>query len=957
MLTDLFNLIPQQLKQQLLDTVVDTVAGQADAVGGHTLASKIRQLRSDASFTRAYEAGLRRAVGRFIQEYEVEDEDLVTAVAQSPALFANKQVQASLLAMVSNPGKELAEEQKALVLRFDTVLPERKNRVRVNKAMTYLLRCLVEETWHLPELQPIYTLQFARMTAEATREQVALQKSQLMAVSTLGEDIKEGLLQLTDIISRQNQANSEDVDSRQQLPAVLHNLPQRDYGEFVGREEALSKVMTLLQPQSRHFLIVIDGVGGIGKSTLALEVAHRCLQFSQQTAVSEEESSDLSRLRQTLVDRFNEEELRTLCFDMALDYDMLPGNGKGGKSRELVAYLDRRNRLDELIENIQRARPDIVLGGEPEGQSGEQAEKFEAIIWVSAKNDVLTADGIVPRRQVVSTLDDIYTTISVALEREEITRTDAARQHEVVRRILTRQKTLLIVDNLETVEDPAVIDFLRELPAPTKAIVTTRHRIDVAYAIRLTGMPWAEAARIIQNESTAKDIQLDEADAQKLFERTGGIPIALVWCIAQIGNGYSIQSVLTRLGQPHSNIAKFIFENALSAIAKSSAQTILYAIAQFRSGASREALGYLAELPELDLDDGLVQLQKLSLVNQLNGRFDILPLTRHFLTNQALVSHETRLLIQERWLTYLLTLTEENQYFNRQSYANLSPEIENIKGAIKWCWENQQRMLIDFVNNIAYFLHGSGYWNHLEKYLKWGIETAVFFEEEVPQARFYYLLGIINQYWGKLDIAETYVQRARSISEATGQTYRLALSLNRLGLIERRKKQYAMAESLFQESIAIAKDLQSNGLMIRNHLGLSIIAIDEGNYAKAASYQEKCFELDEKTNWQAAWWYRQRGQVAAFNQEYEKAQWLLQRSLDIATALPMQQNIAEALYCQAYLALATGDYGLARSKASQAQELFGKLSMYPQIPETEGMIQVIEEATITKTRPAFKGYV
>jgi predicted ATP-dependent serine protease len=87
--------------------------------------------------------------------------------------------------------------------------------------------------------------------------------------------------------------------------------------------------MSLLQPQSRHFLIVIDGVGGIGKSTLALEVAHRCLQFSQKTAVSEEESSDLSRLRQTLVDRFNEEELRTLCFDMALDYDMLPGNGKG----------------------------------------------------------------------------------------------------------------------------------------------------------------------------------------------------------------------------------------------------------------------------------------------------------------------------------------------------------------------------------------------------------------------------------------------------------------------------------------------------------------------------------------------------------------------------------------------------------------------------------------------------
>jgi len=31
------------------------------------------------------------------------------------------------------------------------------------------------------------------------------------------------------------------------------------------------------------------------------------------------------------------------------------------------------------------------------------------------------------------------------------------------------------------------------LPDPTKAIVTTRHRIDVAYPVRLLGMPQAEA--------------------------------------------------------------------------------------------------------------------------------------------------------------------------------------------------------------------------------------------------------------------------------------------------------------------------------------------------------------------------------------------------------------------------------------------------------------------------------
>jgi hypothetical protein len=96
-------------------------------------------------------------------------------------------------------------------------------------------------------------------------------------------------------------------------PKVYHNLPQPDYGQFIGREEELKRVHELLSPNSRHFVVTIDGIGGIGKSALALEVAHRYLR----------------------------------------DYDRLA----------------------------------------PE-------ERFEAIIWTSAKQTQLTVDGIVQRRQV-----------------------------------------------------------------------------------------------------------------------------------------------------------------------------------------------------------------------------------------------------------------------------------------------------------------------------------------------------------------------------------------------------------------------------------------------------------------------------------------------------------------------------------------------------------------------------
>jgi hypothetical protein len=56
-----------------------------------------------------------------------------------------------------------------------------------------------------------------------------------------------------------------------------------------------------------------------------------------------------SRLRQILAERFDEGELRTLCFDLGIEYDDLPGKGRADKARELVAYLERRDRIPDLI--------------------------------------------------------------------------------------------------------------------------------------------------------------------------------------------------------------------------------------------------------------------------------------------------------------------------------------------------------------------------------------------------------------------------------------------------------------------------------------------------------------------------------------------------------------------------------------------------------------------------------
>ncbi|PIE80605.1 MAG: hypothetical protein CSA11_07615 [Chloroflexi bacterium] len=71
----------------------------------------------------------------------------------------------------------------------------------------------------------------------------------------------------------------------------------------------------------------------------------------------ETNSAYLVEIHQLLTRYYNQEELRSLCFQLGICYDDLPATGRAGKARELVTYLDRRKRLPELKEIVSAQRP------------------------------------------------------------------------------------------------------------------------------------------------------------------------------------------------------------------------------------------------------------------------------------------------------------------------------------------------------------------------------------------------------------------------------------------------------------------------------------------------------------------------------------------------------------------------------------------------------------------------
>jgi hypothetical protein len=58
-------------------------------------------------------------------------------------------------------------------------------------------------------------------------------------------------------------------------------------------------------------------------------------------------------------DRVTLSDLRDICFRLHLDWEVLNGESKTDKARELVLYFHRRNALAELRDAIARTRPDL----------------------------------------------------------------------------------------------------------------------------------------------------------------------------------------------------------------------------------------------------------------------------------------------------------------------------------------------------------------------------------------------------------------------------------------------------------------------------------------------------------------------------------------------------------------------------------------------------------------------
>jgi hypothetical protein len=66
------------------------------------------------------------------------------------------------------------------------------------------------------------------------------------------------------------------------------------------------------------------------------------------------------QLRENLMDSFSLEEVQSLCFDLGIEFDDLEGRRKTNKVESLLSYMERRDRIPDLVRVCSQKRPNVV---------------------------------------------------------------------------------------------------------------------------------------------------------------------------------------------------------------------------------------------------------------------------------------------------------------------------------------------------------------------------------------------------------------------------------------------------------------------------------------------------------------------------------------------------------------------------------------------------------------------
>ena len=357
-------------------------------------------------------------------------------------------------------------------------------------------------------------------------------------------------------------------------------------------------------------------------------------------------------------------------------------------------------------------------------QAGHRAPaaQYPRKIFLSAKVRELTPAG---EQKLEDFMLPNYLALLTELARElgdpDLARAPENERANAIRRALTGQRALLVIDNVETFsgnERLRLVQFLNRLPPGCKAIVTSRRRADVdAHVIRLDRLEQKDALALLAELAKRNRILADatEQERQSLYEITGGNPLLLRWTAGQLGRrGSQCRTVAEACAflenAPRENDPlEYIFGDLLDTFTESET-AVLAALTHFTQPARVTWIAELAALAERQAQTALDDLaDRALLVGDPAAQVFSLPrLAAKFLQAKR---PETVAQTGDRLADRAYALALENGYARHERFPELEAEWPTLEAALPRLVQGENARLQELCDALNTFLNFSGRWD------------------------------------------------------------------------------------------------------------------------------------------------------------------------------------------------------------------------------------------------------
>jgi hypothetical protein len=270
--------------------------------------------------------------------------------------------------------------------------------------------------------------------------------------------------------------------------------------------------------------------------------------------------------------------------------------------------------------------------------------EFDFIVSMTAKDRELTSIGIVGIRPGLTSYERLLDNILETLEFPDLKDLETHEKSKQVRLLLESGHGLLYVDNLETVDDARIIEFLDNLPVGTRALITSR-RSRVRVSVRPIEVPQMGSTevqafiRMLAKQPNFRHIAgISPAEATRVGRAWNGIPLAIRWSLARSSSpaeAVAGAEAASLAGKHGDELLEFSFRRVFDHL-QPIEQEVLQVLSVLQSSIPVEALIASTSRGSSEVIDALDELTSDALVvrefdqDRNDYSYTLLPITRAF---------------------------------------------------------------------------------------------------------------------------------------------------------------------------------------------------------------------------------------------------------------------------------------------------------------------------------------